>query len=550
MIHVSRNVWKKIFACFKGWDAHAFRRGGIALLLLLTIFVSGTPQAWGRQNDGSGGGDGSGSNGSSNNENSGAVNDNLGTFQSAPCPFKLGEGIVEGQQVHCGYVTVPQNRQVNDGKTVQLAVAIFKAPRYMHSLDPATVLNLEGGPGASSLDERGSTVTAQIARTITHDVVLFDQRGTGYSMPSLQCTEQSGAISDLITEERLVPLKDLAEAEKSAYDCYNRLVAQGIDLDGFNTLQNAADVVDIIHALGYQKVTLYGSSYGTRLAQTVMRLHPEVVRAAVLDSVESPTYNRNQDPADAQRAFNVLFQNCAQDIACSAKYPDLENVFYQLVDGLNASPVSPSVTNPTTGKQQTVTLTGDGLVGWLVYGLYSTSTIPSLPRIIYELKDHNYTSLSDYLALSERLKTTISAGMFYSTECSENWPFLTQQDVNDSIKGVRSQIARIEGIQQQAQFDICQFWKVQPMPAEQRQLIASDLPTLVLAGEYDPITPPANSQEVANHLSHSYFFLFPGQGHGELVSACASTIYSAFVDNPDQRPDSSCLAQMTEPAFQ
>jgi len=534
-------IGKKFRTLFKQRDIRMLERGGMSLLLLLALFIAGTSQVWGRQSDGGGGG--------GSNSFSGVSSDIPVIFQPTPCPFKPGKGIVEGQQVNCGNVTVPQNREVHDGKTVQLAVAIFKAPPYMHSVDPSPVLNLEGGPGASSLDARGGAMTAQSVQARSHDLVLFDQRGTGYSTPSLQCTTQdSGANGSLLLANRLVPSKDLATYENLIHACYNRLLAQGIDLNGFNTLQNADDVADLIHALGYQQMTLYGSSYGTRLAQTVMRLHPDVVRAVVLDSVESLTYNRNEDPADTQRAFNVLFQNCAQDAACNAKYPDLKNVFYNLVDQLNASPVSFSTS--TTKEQQHDTLDGTQLVSLLDLGLKGTSAIPYLPRIIYQLKEHNYTSISGFVDTSNEVSTLISWGMFYSTECSENFPFLTQQDVDDSVKGVAPQIAKATGNSEQAIFDICQFWKVKPVPVVQRQTISSSLPTLVLAGEYDPITPPANAQKVANALRHSYFFLFPGQGHGELVSSCAMTIANAFLEHPDQQPDSSCLALMKEPAFQ
>ncbi len=112
-------------------------------------------------------------------------------FQSAPCPFQLGMGIVDGQQVTCGYVTVPENRNVNDGRQVKLALAIFKAPQYLNTPDPDPVLRLDGGPGGPSLDVVAHYVTAANYNTLIfdHDLIMFDQRGTGYSTPSLRCLD-------------------------------------------------------------------------------------------------------------------------------------------------------------------------------------------------------------------------------------------------------------------------------------------------------------------------------------------------------------------------
>jgi pimeloyl-ACP methyl ester carboxylesterase len=465
-------------------------------------------------------------------------------FQAAPCPFQLGAGIVDGQQVNCGYVSGPENRNVNDGRKVKLALAIFKAPHSLNTPDPDPVLRLDGGPGGPSLDDWAHYVTAANYKTFIfdHDLVMFDQRGTGYSTPSLKCPE-------LISLQNASLVGSQQTYEQAARTCHDRLVAQGIDLNGYNSLQNAADVRDLIYALGYRQMTLYGVSYGTRLALTVMRLYPSVVHASVLDSVYPPDHNRNDLPTDAQRVFKVLFQGCAKDPSCNAKYPNLENVFYKLVDTLNAHPISFNAIDPTTNDPYIVSFAGNDLVGWLFSTLYATSFIPALPQTIYQIRAHNYSQLS-YLYGYVTFDDTFSDGMFYSTTCSEDWAFLTRQDITRSLQGITPQIAVVFGLYEQQEYDICQFWNVQAAPVAQKLSVISNLPTLVLSGEYDPITPPSNGQEVAQDLSHSYYFLFPGQGHGEeYSSACSDQIVSAFEDNPDQQPSGACISQMTEPAF-
>lgn len=466
-------------------------------------------------------------------------------FQSAPCPFPVGGGLTEGQQVSCGYVTVPQNRAANNSGQVKLAVAIFKAPQYMTTPDPAPVLRLDGGPGGPSLDNLARYVSSANYNTLIfdHDEIMFDQRGTGYSTPSLKCTE-------LIALQYSTSDVSSQNYEQQAHTCHDRLVSQGIDLNGFNSIQNAADVSDVIHALGYKQMTLYGVSYGTRLALTVMRLYPGVVRAAVLDSVYPPDHNRNDLPSDAQRVFDVLFQGCAKDTNCNAKYPKLKDVFYSLVDTLNAHPTNFRTVDPSTNNSYTVPLSGNDLVSWLFSSLYVTSFIKYLPQTIFQVRAHNYAQLSElYSAVG--FDSTFSDGMFYSAECSEDWPFLTQQNITASLQGITPQIGVVFGQDEKQEFAVCQQWNVQPVSKDQKQPVVSNLPTLVLSGEYDPITPPSNGEETAKNLSHSYFFIFPGQGHGqEYSSACSNTIISAFENNPDQQPSNACIAQMNEPAFQ
>jgi pimeloyl-ACP methyl ester carboxylesterase len=81
--------------------------------------------------------------------------------------------------------------------------------------------------------------------------------------------------------------------------------------------------------------------------------------------------------------------------------------------------------------------------------------------------------------------------------------------------------------------------------------VTSNLATLILSGEYDPITPPENGKLVAQTLTDSAYFLFPGMGHGEEYNAeCTDAIITAFEDNSVQKPSGACIRLMSEPDFQ
>ena len=172
-----------------------------------------------------------------------------------------------------------------------------------------------------------------------------------------------------------------------------------------------------------------------------------------------------------------------------------------------------------------------------------------LPQIIFQVRAHNYTLLSQIYEAVE-FDNTSSDGMFYSDECSEDWDFLTQHDIAAAMQGITSQIQPALQSDLQLEYDACRLWHVQQSPSAQKQPVVSDIPTLVLSDEYDPITPPAYGKLTAQTLKNSYYFLFPGLGHGaEYNSACVDSIISAFDDHPTQKPSDACVAGMGEPHF-
>ncbi len=455
---------------------------------------------------------------------------------------------MEGKAVKCGYVTVPENRNKPGGVTVQLAVAIFKSPSAQN--DPRPVVRLEGGPGGPSLDNWAHYITSSNLPSFVfnHDLIMFDQRGTGYSTPSLKCPEvlqlQYATLNTHLNASASERLQ--LQALRS---CHDRLVKSGVDLNAFNSLENAADVHDLIMALGYKQANLYGVSYGTRLALTTMRLFPSVIHSVVLDSVYPPQENRTDLPSTAQRVFNILFQGCATNTHCNTLYPHLDSVFYQLVTDLNANPVHFQTTNITTLKNYNVVMAGDDFVFVLFSALYATQIIPVLPKMIFQVRHHDYTLLSQIYGDVE-FDDTFSDGMFYSDECSEDWSFLKHSDISMALQGITPQIQPALRNDLQQEYDSCQLWNVQKAPAIQKQPVVSTIPTLVLSDEYDPITPPANGKLAAQTLKNSYYFLFPGLGHGaEYNSSCVNSIISAFDDTPTQKPSGGCIASMKEPNF-
>ena len=334
-------------------------------------------------------------------------------FQSATCPFKLAAGVVEGKDVVCGYLTVPADHSRPQGPTIRLAVVIIKAPYPASATDP--VIDLQGGPGTQLLAYLGPVLTSATLSNWQlgdRDLVLFDQRGVGYSQPSLGCQDN-----------------------ESVQTCHDRLMRQGINLNNYKTIQNAGDVHDLVRALGNHQVTLWGISYGTRLALTVMRLFPADIRSVVLDSTSPPQIDIDTSfPAATQRAFDTLFRGCAADPYCNQHYPHLQAVFARLVSDLNQHPATIEGTDPKTGKPARGVITGNDVVNGLRNALYDTALIPKLPKAVYQLAHHDYSQVE---AISEAANAALgsdSVGMFLSVTCSEM--ALTPQDMPAAVQMV------------------------------------------------------------------------------------------------------------------
>jgi len=466
----------------------------------------------------------------------------------AQCQFE----IPPGQTVDCDYLTVPEDRSQPDGPTIRLHVAIFRS----HSDNPAPdpIVYLEGGPGGNALEIASLTFNRRFAPFLANrDFIIFDQRGVGYSEPALDCQELIDLTYETLAQD-LSPEEILALSTEAIRSCRDRLVSEGVNLAAYNSAESAADLNDLRLALGYEEWNLYGISYGTKLALTTMRDYPQGIRSVILDSTYPlPVSIYAEMPVNFDRALNILFDGCAADPAGSEAYPDLETVFWELVEQLNASPFTLSVTQPLSGETYDVLMNGDGLIWFLFKSLYSTELIPHLPKIIFDVRDGNYDTLA--LVTGSFLVDIdfVSHGMNYSVQCGEEVYFSTPEELAaacDAYPELQSFFYSTchpdEGI-----CAICEAWGAKEADPIENEAVASGIPTLVLAGEYDPITPPSWGEMVADNLSSSFLFEFPGVGHGASVSGveCPLSIALAFLDDPTTQPDGSCVAVMSGPAF-
>jgi len=469
-------------------------------------------------------------------------------FEDSSCAFERPLGF----RVECGYLVVPEDRDEPDGRQVRLHVALFPSSADDPAADP--VVYLDGGPGGEPLDTLQFGFEERFAPFLeTRDVIIFDQRGTGWSDPALNCPQYRELSLALLDDD--LDSDEYIELEVEVLDdCRSDWASEGIDLANFTSLENAADVADLRVALDYESWNLYGISYGTRLALTVMRDHPEGIRSVVLDSTYPPEADGVLEFAvNARRGFDRLFDGCAADAECESAYGDIETRLYDAVAGWDREPRTVPIVDLFSGGRYDALVDGDDLLGAVFQSLYSETLIPSLPKLIDEVDRGEVGLLSQTLSLFLANGEFFSPGMYFSVQCNEEVPFADSAAYPAAVADLpyMAILADSTIIQSDRAFEFCAEWGSGTAAGVENQPVRSQIPTLVMAGVYDPITPPADGRAVADQLANGVYVEFEGLGHGVSTAGdCPLAIMLEFLDAPVREPDLACIEDLSPPAWE
>ena len=460
-------------------------------------------------------------------------------FETAECPFP----IPIAYRIDCGFVSVPEDRSQPGSPLIKIGVALVHSRADQPAPDPIFFLN--GGPGGALVAALPNMLSGFDPLLSVRDVVFFDQRGAGWSQPSLVCPEVEALK---IAELKGQPFS-LEESLAPYLACRDRLLGAGVNVAAYNTTENAADVDDLRRVLGYEQVNLFGVSYGTMLAQVIVRDYPDHIRSAVLDSAYPIwEYVMADAPASLTHYFETIFANCANDFVCRSAYPDLPAVFAQLSDRVRQQPIVFANSDPVTQEAFTTTIDHVGLIGWLIY------TNPrQVPGLIYDLRDADVTSIvTAQLAMlkeAHRPQWPLSEGMKTTVLCQLRLAQVTPQQMTDS--SARYATAPWANATNAANMALCAQWPTRPIDAREAVPLQTNVPLLVIGGEYDPGSPPRYAETIAAASDQGYAFIVPEAGHAALISAdpCANGIVYSFLNDPLRRPQSECLQNTRHPGF-
>jgi pimeloyl-ACP methyl ester carboxylesterase len=454
--------------------------------------------------------------------------------------LRLGECRLESQAVHgsvtarCGHLRVRENRDDPQSKELQLHVAVIPALRLQPAPDPLFIIS--GGPGQSASDLYLSVSPAFARIRRDRDIVLVDQRGTGRSN-MLDCTLPDDADFTEFEAEDARPVIEKCLAELPGNPRY------------YTTSIAVRDLEEVRAAGGYESINLYGASYGTRVAQHYMRRYPQRVRAVILDGVVPADLALGPDIAlDAQRALDAAFERCARDQACARQFPEIAQQFTALLGRLRKEPVTVSIPDPITGLSAETKLDKERLAGAVRLLSYSDETTSTLPLLIHEahsLREPRGLA-AQYLMVKRAMDTQIAEGMHFSVVCSEDAPRWDSRPVSNE------ELARtyMGTTFMNAMRAVCALWPRGPVDEDFSVPLRSDIPTLILSGTNDPVTPPQYGEQVLRGLGAAEHLVLAGQGHGQLIVGCVPRLMAQFIDAGSAEPlDAQCIKNIAPAPF-
>ncbi len=437
-----------------------------------------------------------------------------------PCPSFAETGkpaLVYGAE--CGELLVKENSADINSREISLNIlrlpAISPAPKQ----DPLFLI--QGGPGGSSVDMAAMVHSAFADVRKNRDLIFVDQRGTGKSSPMF-CEHLSDA--DELLPEAAQTSKSLALIKI----CSEKYQAQ---VPFYTTPYAAQDLDKVRSALGYAKINLWGGSYGTRVALEYLREFPQYTRAAILDGVAPvqialPKYFQE----DALAALQAVNKECLAQEKCKNLYGDIvekaEQVTQRFAQAQAAGkPISIQFEHPRHQQKTKLLLTPKSFSGLIFMSLYSRDLTVLLPHSIADAERGDYRLIASLSALAAEQSSFsgISEGMRYSIVCNEDAHFISTEDITNAKP--------FFGMNMLKDFsDACAFWSKANLSENYNEPINSDVPTLLLSGNHDPVTPSHWAAMVAKNLTHSLQVVAPGGNHSISMEGCVPKIIAQFIE--------------------
>jgi pimeloyl-ACP methyl ester carboxylesterase len=434
---------------------------------------------------------------------------------------------------YCGTLQVFENRETKQGRQIDLNIVVLPALSSDPKPDPFFFLAGGPGQGAAQMAKPLREAFRQIVND--RDIVLVDQRGTGKSNP-LNCIDEDDS------------LKAFAETEESAVVRLKKCMAgYDADLRLYTTDIAMDDLDDVRTFLGYDKINVYGGSYGTRAGLVYMRRHGERVRTAVLDGV-APTNMRLplHAPRDVQRAFDRLIADCEADPACNTTYPNLGARARALIARLEKDPPLVAIVHPRTGERGEIRMTARIVANVIFATLYQPIAASLVPALIARAEQNDFQGLLAVAGSNDSGATpNMSVGMQLSVLCAEDGPRITPEDAMKQAEGTLfgRHVLRL-------QREACAFWPRGHVDPSFYEPVQSSIPTLILSGDIDPITPPVWGEEIAKTLANSTHIVLPGTGHTAGGTGCGRRLIKAFIDaGTAESLDTSCVQKITRPPY-
>jgi pimeloyl-ACP methyl ester carboxylesterase len=438
------------------------------------------------------------------------------------------------EELFCGNLTVFENRETRTGRTIDLNIVVLPAFDQKAKAEP--VFDFAGGPGASSAERADFYAGPGKDYRRRHDVVCVDQRGTGKSNRLAIPREKTASyyLSEMFPIDYVRELRHALE--------------QRADLTKYTTSIAMDDLDDVRAWLGYDRINLFGASYGTQAALVYMRQHPEHVRSAILLGVAPTDLKMPLHHAEAgARAMDLLLSECEQDARCNAAFPQIRDDWKNVLAQLEKQPARVEYSPPGKVAPTTVEIQPGVFAEKIRTWMYGRDQAARIPLIVHHAANGDFAPFLQQ-AIGPSIPDFLADGAYLSVTCAEDVPFINQEEAAKLNAG--NPFGNYRVFQQTR---ACGMWPRGEIPTDFLQPVHSNAPVLIFSGNMDPVTLPKYGEEVARHLPNSRHVIIPQAGHGVdglTDPGCIDRIAIEFLDKGDVKNlDVSCVERMAPPPF-
>ena len=437
----------------------------------------------------------------------------------------------------CGTLAVAENPHDPAGRHITLHIARVAAISRRKRLDPLFVL--AGGPGATATAFYAGLAGAFARIQRDRDIVLIDQRGTG----------ESNALACPDDQPELLYRSSPEEIAADTRRCLSGLTTRA-DVAYYTTSVAVEDLELVRRALAYERINLYGISYGTRVAQHYLRRYPLRVRSLILDGiVPAELAIGAQGALDAEQALLRILARCAGEPACQRRFGDPAVAYHSVRAALAREAVPVSVADPADGESRRFAFTTEHLATVLRLASYSSEYASLLPLLLSEAAArHDYSPLgAQFLLLERSYGGVLAGGMHNSVVCAEDVPFYDLKAIDRArLAATFLGTQQLDGL-----LSVCRVWPRGPVDADFHAPLRSEVPALLLSGSDDPVTPPAYGELARRGFVHGRHLVLAGFGHGQLTAPCVDRLMAQFLERASAEAlDVTCLrAARPQPFF-
>ena len=449
------------------------------------------------------------------------------TANQAPLSACYVDGLSE--QVQCGSLMVAENPAKPEGKKIAIHYAVL--PAIKPSFKKQAMFAIAGGPGQSAIENAAGFDRVLTKVRQDRDILLVDQRGTGQSN-ILACDDDNMSALSFNDDD----IDYVADTQK----CLDAIDA---DVSQYGSLTALTDFEAVRQHLGYEKLHLYGVSYGTRMAQLYMREYPQAIATVTLDGVVPMQQSVIAIGSAIDRGYDLLFKDCLQNEACQQQFPTLKQDFTRVDNALAQAPVITQTRDPQTDEIASFTLTRGKFNGAIRMALYMPNIRALIPHAIHQAASGNYQPILGIYALTTD-STGIALGMHASVVCGEDIHRITD-DIREQAKDSYMAQTMIDGLEA-----TCSVWNMPQVDDSFGHAIESDIPTLLLSGELDPATPPSWGDMAAEKLTNAKHFTSQFATHGVAYQSCGNELMADLVKSGSlDNIDGECLEKDVRRSF-